>query len=136
MNILRGYKTELDLNNCQRTACAKHAGAARWAYNWGLSRKQTAFEKGEKVPTAIDLHRELNQLKKTEIGWMYEVSKTAPQEALRDLDKAFGHFYRRLKLQKQGKLKGMVGYPQFKSKKKGVGGFRVWGAIHVSSSEI
>ena len=28
MKILRAYKTELDLNNLQVTACKKHAGAA------------------------------------------------------------------------------------------------------------
>jgi hypothetical protein len=28
MKIVRGYKTELALNDRQRTACAKHAGAA------------------------------------------------------------------------------------------------------------
>lgn len=31
--IQRAYKTELALNNKQITACRKHAGAARWAYN-------------------------------------------------------------------------------------------------------
>jgi hypothetical protein len=29
--IQRAYKTELDLNNEQLTACKRHAGAARWA---------------------------------------------------------------------------------------------------------
>ena len=38
MHVVRGYKTELDLNNEERTACLKHAGAARFAYNWGLAR--------------------------------------------------------------------------------------------------
>ena len=38
--IQREYKTELALNNEQITACKRHAGAARWAYNWGLQRKQ------------------------------------------------------------------------------------------------
>jgi hypothetical protein len=33
--VVRGYKPELDLNNQQRTACLKHAGCARFAYNWG-----------------------------------------------------------------------------------------------------
>jgi len=70
MKIVRGYKTELDLNHVQKTACAKHAGAARYAYNWGLSRKLEAYRAGEKTPTAIDLHRELNALKKTEFAWM------------------------------------------------------------------
>ena len=40
--LQRAYKTELDLNNQQTTACRKHAGAARWAFNWGLRRKQEA----------------------------------------------------------------------------------------------
>jgi len=34
MKVVRGYKTELDLTNKQRTACMKHAGASRFAYNW------------------------------------------------------------------------------------------------------
>ena len=35
------------------------------------------------------LHRELNALKKTDVPWMYSVSKCAPQEALWNLDAAF-----------------------------------------------
>jgi putative transposase len=136
MKILRAFKTELDLNNQQRTACAKHSGAARWAYNWGLARKREAFEAGLKIPSAIDLHRELNVLKRAEIGWMYEVSKTTPQEALRNLDRAFDHFFRRVKLKKQGKLKGKIGFPKFKRKKNGIGSFQVWGAIHVHDKSI
>jgi hypothetical protein len=31
------FKTELKLNNKQRTIMAKHAGVARHAYNWGLA---------------------------------------------------------------------------------------------------
>lgn len=31
----RAYRTELDPNNVQRTALLKHAGTARFAYNWG-----------------------------------------------------------------------------------------------------
>src|SRR5438876_7698667 len=103
--VVRGYKTELDPNNAQRTAFMKHAGTARFAYNWGLARSQEVYRVTGKRPTAIELHRELNQLKQTDFPWMYEVSKCAPQEALRDLDKAYKHFYRRVQLKKQGKLK-------------------------------
>ena len=135
MIILRAFKTELDLNNAQKTACARHAGAARWAYNWGLARKIEAYQAGRKVPTAIDLHRELNVLKKTELAWMYAVSKCAPQEALRNLDQAFAHFFRRVKEKKAGK-KIEVGFPKFKSKKNGLGSFRLTGAIHVFEKAI
>jgi putative transposase len=136
IRIIRGYKTELDLNNRQRTACAKHAGAARYAYNWGLRRKIDAYEATGTSPTAIDLHRELNALKRTELGWMYEVSKCAPQEALRNLDRAFAHFFRRVELKKQGKLKGPVGFPRFKSRKRGLGSFRLTGSIHIFEDSI
>jgi len=135
MKILRAYKTELDLNNTQKTACARHAGAARWAYNWGLARKMEAYQNGEKVPTAIDLHRELNLLKQSELSWMYAVSKCAPQEALRNLDQAYAHFFRRVKEKKAGR-KVRVGYPKFKSKKNGLGGFRLTGAIHIFENAL
>ena len=135
MNILRAFKTELDLNHVQKTACARHAGAARFAYNWGLARKIEAYQKGEKVPTAIDLHRELNVLKKGELGWMYQVSKCAPQEALRNLDQAYANFFRRVKQKKAGQ-EIKAGFPKFKSKKQGLGSFRLTGAIHVFENAI
>ncbi|MGO8949375.1 MAG: helix-turn-helix domain-containing protein [Ktedonobacterales bacterium] len=37
MQAQRAYKTELSLNDGQISACRRHAGAARWAYNWGLA---------------------------------------------------------------------------------------------------
>ncbi len=135
MIILRAFKTELDLNNIQKTACAKHAGAARYTYNWGLVRKIEAYQTGQKVPTAIDLHRELNALKKTELTWMYGVSKCAPQEALRNLDQAYANFFRRVKQKKAGK-NTKVGFPRFKSKKNGLGSFRLTGAIHIFEKAI
>jgi putative transposase len=131
MLVVRGYKTELDLNNAQRTACLKHAGCARFTYNWGLARSQEVYHTTGKRPTAIDLHKELNRLKQTDYPWMYEVSKCAPQEALRDLDKAYQHFYRKLKLKAQGKVRGQLGFPKVKKRSKGIGSFRLTGSIKV-----
>ena len=130
MLILRAFKTELDLNNVQKTACARHAGSSALGIQLGLGSQDGSLSKGEKVPTAIDLHRELNVLKKGELSWMYEVSKCAPQEALRNLDQAYAHFFRRVKEKKAGK-KIQAGFPKFKSKKNGLGGFRLTGAIHI-----
>jgi len=134
--IQRAYKTELDLNDQQITACRKHAGAARWAYNWGLARKQEAYQASGTSPSAIDLHRELNALKPTTVPWLYAVSKCAPQEALRNLDTAFAHFFRRAQLKKAGKHRGKLGYPQFKTKKRGLGSFRLTGSISVFPDAI
>lgn len=68
MLIKRAYKTELKPNNVQRTALLKHAGAARFAYNWGLTRKREEYQKTGKSPNAIELHRQLNQLKRTKFS--------------------------------------------------------------------
>jgi putative transposase len=136
MRVQRAYKIELDLTDQQITACKQHAGTARWAYNWGLRVKQERYTATKKSPNAIELHRELNALKKTQVPWMYDVSKCAPQEALWNLDAAFAHFFRRCALKKAGKWRGKLGYPQFKTKKKGLGSFRLTGRIVVSEKSI
>jgi putative transposase len=133
--ILRAYKTELDPNNALRTLLLKHAGARRWAYNWGLKRKIEEYERTRKSPNAQALHRELTVLKKTDlleggVPWMYEVSKCAPQEALRDLERAFENLFRRVK---EGRNPG---FPRFRSKKLGIGGFRLTGTIKVFERHI
>lgn len=56
MSEKQGYRAELDLNNEQVTLARKQCGAARYAYNYGLRRKQQAYKAGEKTPSAIDLH--------------------------------------------------------------------------------
>lgn len=136
MKIIKGYKVELNPNNKQRTALLQHAGVARFAYNWGLNQKKIAFDKEERTPNAIELHKLLNSLKSTDFPWMYCCSKCAPQEALRNLDKAFDNFFRKCKLKKQGKHKGKTGFPQFKSKHNGIGSFRLTGTIKVNDGSV
>lgn len=60
--IYKSYKVELDPTNVQITNMKKNIGAARFAYNWGLKKKQEAYEQKTKTPSAIDLHKELNIL--------------------------------------------------------------------------
>jgi putative transposase len=62
---------------------------------------------------------------------MYQVSKCAPKEALRNLDRAFAHFFRLCKRKQQGTFKGPLGYPQPTTKKQGLGSFRLAGSIVV-----
>ena len=85
--MLLAFKTELDLNNKQRSLAAQHAGVARHAYNWGLAICKQALENKQKLPSAIDLHKRLVAEVKKENPWYYQVSKCAPQEALRNLER-------------------------------------------------
>jgi putative transposase len=126
VKIKRAYKTELDPNNAQRTSLLKHAGAARFAYNWGLAQRMEECVRTGKSSNAIELHRQLNVLKRTDFPWMYEVSKCAPQEALRDLDRAYRNFF-----------EGRARYPRFRSRRRGgAGGFRLTGSIRVFSGSV
>lgn len=129
MLIRQAYRYELKPNNKQRTLLAKHAGTARFAYNWGLARRMEEYKETQKSSNAIEQHRELNSLKKTEFSWMYEVSKCAAQEALRDLDKAYQNFFRNIKNVKK------PGFPRFK--KKGIHDtFRLTGSIDVFDKTV
>ena len=131
MKIIRSYKVELDFNNKQRTLLVQYAGVARWAWNWGLARRKQEYEAIGKSSSAIDQHRQLNALKKMKYPWLYNYSKCVPQEALRDLDKAYQNFFRRVK---SGKTP--PGFPKLKSKKRGIGGFRLQGAIRAEARRI
>jgi putative transposase len=133
------YRAEIRPTPRQRAALLQHAGNARWAYNWGLRQHRATYEQWVEAgkpkrwkgwPNAISLHRDLNALKKVEVAdggvpWMYEASKAAPQEALRDLDRAFKNF-----------LAGRARYPRFKSRNRGIGGFRLTGAIKADNRTI
>ncbi len=125
MKVRRAYRYELNPNVQQRILLAKHAGAARFTYNWGLARRIELYQRTSKTTNAIEQHRELNRLKKTEYPWLYDVSKCAPQEALRDLDRAFQNFFRGLK---EGRK---VGFPKFRKKKWLDDSFRLTGSIRV-----
>ena len=129
MIINRAFRYELKPNLSQRRALEKHAGTARFAYNWGLNQRIALYENEKKSTNAIEQHRQLNILKVSEFCWMYEVSKCAPQEALRDLDRAFKNFFRGLK---EGHS---IGFPAFK-RKGGHDSFRLTGTIKVKDRKI
>jgi putative transposase len=136
VKVARGYKTEVNPTPEHVTLFCQYAGCARFAYNYGLRRKQEAYKAGQRIPSAIDLQKELNRLKQTEYPWLHIPSKWVVQNALRDLDTAFKYFFRKVHLKKQGKHTGTCGYPRFKSKHKGRGAFRLDGPVHVFEDRV
>jgi putative transposase len=113
--LLLGFKTELKVNNQQRTLLVKHVGTARHAWNWGLDLTKIILnnnrtcqpEEKIKFPTAIELHKWLNRLVKPDNPWYYESSKCAPQYALRQLRDAWDRCFKKI-----------AGAPKFKKKGK------------------
>jgi putative transposase len=123
---VRSFKTELDLNNQQQTLCTRHA------YNWALALCKQLLNHNKnnptdkiKFPTAIDLHKLLVASVKVDNPWYYQSSKCAPQEALRNLTKAF----KRMHQVKKG------GFPRFK-KKNIRDSFYIEGSLKISGNKI
>jgi hypothetical protein len=52
-----------------------------------LRQKIDAYAATGRSPSYYELHRQLNQLKKSELSWLYHYSKTIPQEALQRADR-------------------------------------------------
>jgi putative transposase len=130
----RGYKYELKVNNKEQTLLAKCAGISRFAWNWGLAARKTRYQTqtgDARYTDAMKQHKELNRLKSTDFQWMYEVSKCVPQEALRDLDRAYQNFFTNHRKRKRNQTSRYVGLPRFKKKGKSKDSFRLTGSIHL-----
>lgn len=112
VNMLLGFKTELKINNKQRTHLLKHSGVARHAWNWGLALTLGILDHNKanpgskiKFPSAIDLHKWLVALVKSENEWYYECSKSTPQQALMALRESWKRCFNKT-----------AGVPKFKKK--------------------
>ena len=105
--VLRSHCIRLDPTPTQATYFAKGCGTARFAYNWALERWQAQYvahlkDPSQPAPNEGALRRELNAIKRTEFPWMMEVTKCAPQEAIRALGVAYKNWFQSL----SGKRKG------------------------------
>lgn len=105
----RVHKIKLDPTQEQAIYFARACGVARFAFNWALAAWKEEYEAGGK-PNEAALRKRLNSVKAEEFPWMSEVTKVAPQNAIKNVGLAFQHFFRRVK---QG---GKPGYPRFKRK--------------------
>lgn len=103
--MIRAHKIRLYPNNTQSTYFSKACGVARFAYNWALAEWKRMYEAGEKVTESI-LRKQLNAIKRDQFPWMLEVTKCAPQLAIKnDLNSAFRNFFAK-----------RAGFPKFHKK--------------------
>ena len=107
--MLRVHKIKLNSNKAQEQYFAQACGVARHAYNWALAEWKRQYEAGEK-PSEIALRKQYNAIKPIDFPWSLDVTKCAPQQAIKNLGTAFQNFFRNVK---QGKKPG---YPKFKKK--------------------
>lgn len=58
----QAYRFELDPTNAQLTDLARHAGAARYAFNWGLAERKRMLDAGEGSTNAIAQHKAMERV--------------------------------------------------------------------------
>lgn len=86
----------------------KHAGTARFVYNWALALLIEDYKNEKKLkPNARDLSKLLTTRKQSDLPWLYETSKWCQQAALFNLEWAYSKFFN-----------GMASFPKFKRKGK------------------
>jgi putative transposase len=104
--MLLSIKTKLKLTTEQKTIMSKHAGIARFTYNWGLATWKSLYQDGYR-PNKYLLKKFFNNEVKTELEWIKEkgICQKITQYAFDQLGAAFDRFF-----------KGNGGYPKFKKK--------------------
>lgn len=130
MKRLRAYKTELKVNNKERTLLTRYAGASRFIYNWALADRKAMYEAGGK-PNKFEQKRRFNALKYEKFPWLQEIAYAIIDSTFDNLDRAYQNFFRRVK---SGVEK--AGFPKFKSRKKGIGGFMLRGCIRLTNDTV
>lgn len=142
---IRSFKIRLELNKKQTTLASRHAGVARYAYNWAAAICADSFKSKVKIPSAIDLHKKFVAEEKTANSWLYEISKCSPQQAFRNLSSAYERFHKLQARHQYKKIKTIIikgekrivleGLPEFK--KKGIhDSFYLDGTIRVEGNKI
>ena len=93
--MILAHKIQLDPNNKQRTYFAKACGIARFTYNWALGKTKEQYEQDKTAKFSEGkLRKELNAIKREQFPWMLEVTKCAPQLAIKEgLARAFRNFF-------------------------------------------
>ena len=136
VKVTQAYRFALSPTPAQERALRSHAGAARFAWNWGLAKCKERHEAEGKWYSGIDLHKLWNAEKKADpaLAWWGENSKCAYQESFRDLDRALTDFVKSKKGQRKGRR---LGFPRFKKRGKCRDSFRVsTGAIGCGPTSV
>jgi putative transposase len=91
---LQAFKFELRPNGAQRRQMCCFAGSCRFVYNKGLALQKTRFEAGEKKLSYAGVCKLLTQWRSdAENSWLKDAPTHPLQQALRDLERAYTHFF-------------------------------------------
>ena len=124
--MIRAHKIRLNPTPEQEQYFRQAAGNARFAWNWAVAALRHARNDGLKLPVMGDLKKEFNRIKREQFPFVMETTKCAPEQAFADLKQALANYWNDITKRKNGKRRNdgkRVGFPKFKSRKRGYGSF-------------
>jgi len=123
--IFKSFKFRIYPNKEQEILMAKHFGACRFVFNHYLNKRKESYLEDKKSLNNYDNANDLTQFKKDEnFNWLKEINSQSLQSSLRNLDTAYGKFFR-----KQAK------FPRFKSKYDGQS-FKIPQFVKLENNEL
>lgn len=126
----KSYKFRIYPNKQQEILIQKTFGSCRFIFNHYLAKRIEVYDNQNSIMGFVDCCSDLTQLKR-ELVWLKEVDSTALQSSLKDLDRAYKNFFRRIE---QGDSK--VGFPKFKSKRDNRKSYRAKMSIKLNDNTI
>jgi len=124
--LTEAYRYRLVPTDEQIEGLARHAGTRRFVYNRALARRKEFYAEHGFGISLAQLDAEIADLKhQPDTRWLRELDSQVPQQALRDLQKAFSAFFERWAAKKRGEYKGRLGFPKFRSKHSPTQSFRI-----------
>ena len=94
MRTVLTHRIELKPNKIQEALFRQCVGASRFAYNWALAEWQRQFEGGEK-PNEAALRRQFHALKPVDFPWILDLPKSVPQQAIKNVGRAYQRFFQK-----------------------------------------
>ena len=126
------YRYRLDPTSEQERLLNQFAGARRFVWNWALNQKRQHYQQTGTMLSYNNLAAELTQMKQQPAtAWLREMDSQSLQQALRDLDSAYQHFFRRARNGEKKK-----GFPKFKSRKTDPPRFRIPQRVKLEGSLV
>ena len=126
MLVKKTYKFRIYPTKGQAELMAKHFGSTRFCWNYFLAQRKESYLEDRKSLNYHDNAKALTLLKKTtEFAWLSEVNAQSLQASLKDLDTAYGCFFKKQAM-----------FPKFKAKHKSTDSFRCPQSVDIRDSKL
>ena len=89
------YKIRLYPTKGQQILLHKHFGARKWVYNNLLAVRKQEYLENKKGMTFTQICAWIKMRKDTDMWWLKEINSQSLQQAAKDLDGAYGNFFKR-----------------------------------------